>query len=117
MIVDFRNILVAAAAHTRVDRDDERPGQELPCAITECPDQVYARRDMCKQLDGVLSALPVRHRHVLVGYYKRDLTMREIGEEMGIRESRVSQIHKSALASLQHMLSQKGISCTAALAA
>lgn len=116
LMVDFRNI-GAAAAQRRADRDDERPSQEVPCAITECPDQVYARRDMSKQLDGVLSALPVRHRQVLVGYYKRELTMRQIGEQMGIRESRVSQIHKAALASLQQMLSERGIGCAAALAA
>lgn len=116
LMIDFRN-LGAVASQNRADRDDERPSQEIPCAASECPDHVYARRDMHKQLDGVLSALPARHRHVLVGYYKRDLTMRQIGEEMGIRESRVSQIHKAALASLHELFNQKGIACSAALAA
>lgn len=117
LMVDFRNIGAAASIQNRVERDDDRPALEIPCASTECPDQVYARRDMRKQLDTVLSALPGRHRDVLVGYYQRDLTMREIGEQMGIRESRVSQIHKAALANMQQMLNQKGISSTAALAA
>ena len=116
LMVDFRNIS-AAAVQTRVERDDDRPMQDVPCSTTECPDQVYARNEMCQKLQNVMKSLPERYQQVLDAYYHRELTMREIGEEMGIRESRVSQIHKAALASMQSMLNDTGIADATALAA
>ena len=115
LMVDFRNI--SAAAQTRRERDDERPSQDVPCSVTECPDQVYAQREMRKKLKQVMKSLPQRYQQVLDAYYHREMTMREIGEELGIRESRVSQIHKAALAAMQQELNQTGISEVAALAA
>jgi RNA polymerase sigma factor for flagellar operon FliA len=42
------------------------------------------------------------------------MTMREIGEMMGINESRVSQIHKSALQKMAVTLQAAGIESSAA---
>ena len=47
-------------------------------------------------------------------YYSREMTMREIGDMMGINESRVSQIHKSALQKMATALQEAGIQSSAA---
>ena len=41
------------------------------------------------------------------------MTMKEIGGVLGVNESRVSQIHKSALERMQNVLNGTGISSTA----
>ena len=45
---------------------------------------------------------------------ERDCTMREIGGILGVNESRVSQIHKSALAKMHTALQESGIHSAAA---
>ena len=49
-------------------------------------------------------------------YYSKEMTMKEIGGLLGINESRVSQIHKTALAKLAVALQSNGITSAAALA-
>ena len=47
-----------------------------------------------------LGRISERERHVVQLYYDQELTMKEIGEKLGIDESRVCQLH-SALARLR----------------
>jgi RNA polymerase sigma factor for flagellar operon FliA len=47
-------------------------------------------------------------------YYSDELTMKEIGELMGVNESRVSQIHKTALKKMATALQSEGIHSAAA---
>jgi RNA polymerase sigma factor for flagellar operon FliA len=49
-------------------------------------------------------------------YYSGDLTMKEIGGMLGINESRVSQIHKSALARMAVALESAGLDASHFLA-
>ena len=42
-------------------------------------------------------------------YYSNEMTMKEIGGVLGINESRVSQIHKSALEKMATALEEVGI--------
>jgi RNA polymerase sigma factor for flagellar operon FliA len=59
------------------------------------------RREQKEILQRALERIPERERRVVHLYYQRELTMREIGERMGIDESRVSQLHSSALVRLR----------------
>ena len=73
------------------------------------------RSEICehKQLEGKLAhaigTLPERYQKVVFLYYTNDLTMKEIGDAMGVNESRVSQIHKAALKKMQSVLDTEGI--------
>jgi RNA polymerase sigma factor for flagellar operon FliA len=60
-----------------------------------------------------MKTLPLRYRQVVTLYYDRDMTMKEIGGVLGVNESRVSQIHKSALARMQTALVSSGIQSVA----
>lgn len=117
LMVDFRNMAYAAASQTRVERDDEQPLKEAPCAPAQYPDQVFARVEMHRKLQSIIQTLPERHQRVITMYYEGDLSMKEIGNALGVNESRISQIHKSALVRMQNVLAGNGISSSDAFAA
>jgi len=54
-----------------------------------------------QRLESAIARLPEREQQVLMLYYQQELTMREVGELMGIGESRVSQIHTLAVEHLR----------------
>jgi len=54
-----------------------------------------------KNLAKGISMLPDRERLVLALYYEEDLNLREVGEVIGVSESRISQIHSQAMMRLQ----------------
>jgi RNA polymerase sigma factor for flagellar operon FliA len=48
-----------------------------------------------------IARLPDRERLVMTLYYYEEMTMREIGLALGVVESRVSQVHSSAVVHLR----------------
>src|SRR5581483_6793976 len=52
-----------------------------------------------------ISRLPEREKLVITLYYYEELTLREIGEVLGVTESRVSQLHTKAILRLKSRLS------------
>ena len=73
------------------------------------PDRVCARRQLQKTLARAIEHLPERYQKVVFLYYSNDLTMKEIGDILGVNESRVSQIHKIALKKMASVLESEGI--------
>ncbi len=55
-----------------------------------------------------VAQLPPTERRVIVLYYDRGLLLREIGETLGVTESRVSQIHSRAILRLNEALRERG---------
>jgi RNA polymerase sigma factor FliA len=70
----------------------------------EDPYRQTLRQEMEGLLTGAVDQLPVREREVLALYHFAELTMKEVGVAMGIGESRVSQIHSSAMVHLRARL-------------
>jgi RNA polymerase sigma factor for flagellar operon FliA len=60
--------------------------------------------EMKQRLIDAIEALPEKDRMVLTLYYHEELTMKEIGLALGVVESRVSQIHSSAVVRLRAAL-------------
>lgn len=116
LMVDFRALGVAGTQLRLTDRD-EQGTPETPCVPGLCPDDVFARSEMREKLSSAIQTLPERYRKVVQLYYERDMTMKEIGGVLGVNESRVSQIHKSALERMQVALNQSGICSAAAFCA
>jgi RNA polymerase sigma factor FliA len=61
------------------------------------PSAEMTRTEMREVLAGAIGKLPERERTVITLYYYEELTLREIGEVLGVTESRVSQLHTKAI--------------------
>jgi RNA polymerase sigma factor FliA len=62
------------------------------------------RGELEERLTEAISNLPDRERLVMTLYYYEEMTMREIGLALGVVESRVSQVHASAVVHLRAAL-------------
>ncbi len=71
------------------------------------PQAELERREMWRTLSSALDALPERERIVLYLYYFEGLTLKEIGRELTISESRVHQLHGQAVRRLSKQLSDR----------
>ncbi len=60
------------------------------------PHQQVLNKDRKTQLAQVIDGLPKNEKLVLSLYYEQDLNLKEIGDVLGVSESRVSQIHSQA---------------------
>ncbi len=85
---------------------------DAPHSEEELPDKVCERRQLQSVLATAMQTLPLRYQRVVVLYYSQGATMRQIGSELGVNESRVSQIHKAALEKLNLALRSRGIAGT-----
>ena len=72
----------------------------------EDPYHQTLRSEMTSLLGKAVGELPVREREVLALYHYEELTMKEVGAVLGIGESRVSQIHTTALLRLRVRLQE-----------
>jgi RNA polymerase sigma factor for flagellar operon FliA len=59
------------------------------------------KSEMKELLTEAIAELPEKERQVLALYYYEELTMKEIGQVLGVGESRVSQIHSAAVVRLR----------------
>ena len=106
--LELKNLGLLSASSLRADPDNTAP-VEFPAAPDSQPDRICARRQLRSVLAIAMKELPARYQKVVFLYYTNELTMREIGEVLGVNESRVSQIHKIALEKMAATLRSAGI--------
>ena len=70
------------------------------------PEEKIEREELIEKLTEAIRQLSERQRQVILLYYHQQLTMRQIAEIIEITESRVSQLHASALFNLSVKLRQ-----------
>ena len=68
------------------------------------PSRMLDLSEMKARLAAAIDALPKREKIVIALYYYENLTLREIGEVLGVTESRVSQLHTKAILRLKGRL-------------
>jgi RNA polymerase sigma factor FliA len=97
---------------------DNVDGSTLPAALAPSeppsPDSAYESREVRERIRVAIASLPPRERKVIGMYYYAEATMKQIGGEIGVNESRVSQLHARAIQRLRKAL---GADCSAAEAA
>jgi RNA polymerase sigma factor for flagellar operon FliA len=108
MMIDLRNVGLISAS-TRGNEGDDLPAPDFPSKPETHPDSICAREQLRSVLGVAMKTLPERYQKVVLLYYTNEMTMKEIGGILGINESRVSQIHKSALEKMQVALEASGI--------
>ncbi|MGH9429963.1 MAG: FliA/WhiG family RNA polymerase sigma factor [Terriglobia bacterium] len=75
--------------------------QNIPAVNQESQFDLCYRSEQREIMKRAMSRLTDRERSVISLYYEQDMTMKQIGDEIGIDESRVSQIHSAALVHLK----------------
>ena len=71
---------------------------------TPSPLEQIQQRDFRRSLANAIATLPEREQLVLSLYYDDELNLKEIGEVLGVSESRVSQIHTQSALRLRSKL-------------
>ena len=69
------------------------------------PEISLEQTEVREALAEAISDLPEREKLVVTLYYYEELTLREIGEVLGVTESRVSQLHTKAILRMKAHLS------------
>lgn len=90
-----------------MERSEDSGDEELayiPGSPDEDPLFQCLKGEMKQRLADAIDQLPEKERMVLTLYYYEELTMKEIGLTLGVVESRVSQIHSSAVVRLRASL-------------
>jgi RNA polymerase sigma factor for flagellar operon FliA len=112
--VELRMVGLLSASSLASDHENQNV-PEFPAKPDLNPDVLTERRQLSSVLSSAIETLPVRYQAVIRLYYVGEKTMREIGDELGINESRVSQIHRTALERMALNLQQAGIHSSASV--
>jgi RNA polymerase sigma factor FliA len=72
------------------------------------PAAVMDQTDLKDRVADAIARLPEREKLVIALYYYENLTLREIGEVLGVTESRISQLHTKAVLRLRSRLVDSG---------
>ena len=90
------------ANHDRLD--ESTLPQALVPSEPEQPDIAYEREETRARVRAAIASLSPREQKVIGLYYYGDATMKQIGGEIGVNESRVSQLHARAIRRLRGAL-------------
>jgi RNA polymerase sigma factor for flagellar operon FliA len=104
---DYQRLLQDARGHQLIFLEDLTGGDDESYADRNLagtePDPLTALEDadMRQALIKAIENLPEREKLMMALYYDEDLNLREIGEVLGVTESRVCQLHTQAIARLR----------------
>lgn len=96
---------IRAVDRLRRTREALRPGaaleDDVAVDVTYDPAALSERGEQLSELYAALDCLSTRERLVLTRCYWEERTLREVGDELGVSESRVSQIRSRAIEKLR----------------
>jgi RNA polymerase sigma factor for flagellar operon FliA len=78
----------------------------LAPAAPDAPDTIYEKIEIRERVRGAIRLLPWRERKLIGLYYYGEVTMKQIGAEISVNESRVSQLHARAIRRLRETLGE-----------
>ncbi len=91
--------------------NEHKDDASLPAVLVpsepEAPDAVFERLQVRDRVRAAIATLPPRERKLIGLYYFGEVTMKEIGAELGVNESRVSQLHARAIQRLRQVLERQ----------
>jgi RNA polymerase sigma factor for flagellar operon FliA len=109
LLGDLRGLEIGSL---HVERSEDSGDEELayiPGAPEDDPLFRCLQGEMRERLAKAIDELPEKDRLVLTLYHYENLTMKEIGQMLGVVESRISQIHSSAVVRLRTSLGEREV--------
>jgi RNA polymerase sigma factor FliA len=103
MLDQLRSAELASIRQASTD-DEGQSLLDVAVDLSEGPHQRLERRELRTLLAKGIMQLPERERHILALYYEQELTLAEIGQVIGVGESRVSQLRTQAIARLRSIM-------------
>jgi RNA polymerase sigma factor for flagellar operon FliA len=106
-LADYQKMLQEARGYQLVyfedfgDEDEDDYLERHIVGVSGDPVDLLEDAGMRKVLINAIEDLPDREKMVMGLYYEEDLNLREIGEVLGVSESRVCQLHSQAIARLR----------------
>ncbi len=106
-LAEYQKMLQDARGHQLISYEDlVENGDEdfLERHLTDDssePSKILEDESLRRLLVQGIEALPEREKMMMALYYEQDLNLREIGDVMGVTESRVCQLHSQAVARLR----------------
>ncbi|MBI2307822.1 MAG: RNA polymerase sigma factor FliA [Rhodocyclales bacterium] len=113
-LADYQKMLQDARGHQLIyfedlagDGDEDFLERHFTDNDTD-PARLFEDQDLRRHLVAAIEVLPEREKLMMGLYYEQELNLREIGEVMGVTESRVCQLHSQAIARLRARLFGEG---------
>ena len=103
-IVRINTIEATSPLATGENMDESSLPTALVPSEPDSPDKAYEKIETRERVRAAIQSLPWRERKVIGLYYYGEVTMKQIGAEIGVNESRVSQLHARAIRRLRDTL-------------
>jgi len=106
-IEDYQQMLLDARGYQLLHFEDFQDGDDgdffdsFVADGQRGPLEVLEDEGFRRHLIQAISALPEREKLVMGLYYEQEMNLKEIGEVLGVTESRVCQLHSQAVARLR----------------
>jgi len=101
LVRELTSVDIAWMRPNRIPEPNAMNEARLAADSRDNPFELCYRAEQLKILGRAAASLPKRERTVLALYYECDLTMKQTGKQIGVEESRVSQIHRAAITRLR----------------
>lgn len=106
LLGELRSLEVGSLNELHADDSTDEVLDYVQAAPEADPLARYLKGEMSSQLCAAIAKLPAREARILKLYYVEEMTLKQIGELLGLAESRISQIRTAAVielrAHLQH---------------
>jgi RNA polymerase sigma factor for flagellar operon FliA len=103
-IVRINTIEATSPLATGEHMDESSLPTVLVPSEPDSPHAAYEKAETRDRVRTAIESLPWRERKVIGLYYYGEVTMKQIGAEIGVNESRVSQLHARAIRRLRDAL-------------
>jgi RNA polymerase sigma factor FliA len=105
LVNEIRGLEVSSLQmESNADGQETDLAQNIAGPADQDPLTICIQGESRERLERAMAKLPEREQQVLMLYYQQELTMREVGELMGVGESRVLQIHTLAVKHLRTVM-------------
>lgn len=105
---DAGRVIFSIDSLSTTDSDDELSLHDVLADESQPnPSNLFEEDSLKEQMAAALHQLTERERQILSLYYFEELTLKEIGEVLGVSESRVSQLHTRTVMNLKAILTQE----------